>query len=149
MSVKEKYKAFAGVIVLAGVAAVAVYYSVFCQVTVLGEGTDLSIPPHGHLQYDFNEPSSFGGHATYGAFSSNNGATLYVMSATQFHNFTSGISTPVIYSSGQVTSATLDNGSKGSLATLYATGQYYFVFYNDAYSTTSVSITHAFTVNIC
>jgi hypothetical protein len=143
------YKPLAGAIVLAGILAVAVYYSVFCQVTVLGEGTVLSIPSKGHLQYGFNEPSSFGNHATYGAFSSNNGVTLYVMSAAQFNNFTSGISTPVVYSSGQVTSATLDNGSKGSLGLLRAPRHYYFVFYNDGYSTTSVTITHAFSVVTC
>jgi hypothetical protein len=143
------YKPLAGAIVLAGILAVAVYYSVFCQLTVLGEGTVLSIPSHGHFQYGFSEPSSFGSHATYGAFSSNNGVTLYVMSAAQFSNFTSGTSTPVIYSSGQVTSATLDNGRKGSLGLLRAPGQYYFVFYNDGDSTTSVTITHAFSVVTC
>jgi hypothetical protein len=145
----KSYKPLAGAIIFAGILAVAVYYSVFCAVTVLGEGTVLSIPSKGHLQYVFNEPSSFGSHATYGAFSSNNGVTLYVMSAAQFNNFTSGIPTPVIYSTGQVTSATLDNGSKGSLAYLHATGQYYFVFYNNGYSTTSVTITHAFSVVTC
>ncbi len=135
----------AGAIVLAGVLVVGVIYLLFCQVTVPGEGTVLSIPAHGHLQYGFNEPSSFGSHSTSGAFSSNNGVTLYVMSATQFDNFASGISTPVIYSSGHVTSATLAVYG-GSRANLPAPGQYYFVFYNDGYSTTSVTITHAFSV---
>jgi len=111
----KSYKPLAGAIALAGILAVAVYYSFFCQVTVLGEGTVLSIPSKGHLQYGFNEPSSFGNHATYGAFSSNNGVTLYVMSAAQFSNFTSGISAPVVYSSGQVRPPLSTMGARGRL----------------------------------
>lgn len=145
----KSYKPLVVVIVLAGIISFAVYFSVFCVVTVLGQGTVLSIPSKGHLQYGFNEPSSFGSHSTQGAFSSNNGVTLYVMSAAQFDSFSSGISTPVIYSSGHSTSADLDNGSGGSRAYLHATGQYYFVFYNDGYSTTSVTITRTFSVVTC
>ena len=145
----KSFKLLAVAIVLAGITALAIYYSVFCVVTVLGQGTVLSIFPHDHLEYGFNEPSSFGNHATYGAFTSNNGVTLYVMSAAQFNSFSSGISTPVIYSSGQATSGDLDNGSGGSRALLRATGQYYFVFFNDGSSTTSVTITRAFSVNTC
>jgi hypothetical protein len=73
------------------------------------------------------------------------------MSAAQFNNFTSRIATPVIYSTGQVNSAALSGGKNGgaSFDYLHAPGQYYFVFYNDGYSTTSVSITMALSVETC
>jgi hypothetical protein len=73
------------------------------------------------------------------------------MSAAQFNNFTSGVATLVIYSTGQVNSAALSGGKNGgaSFAYLHAPGQYYFVFYNDVYSRTSVSITMALSVETC
>jgi len=118
--------------------------------TVVSQGTVLSISSQQYLQYGFARPPNSEG-ATYGAFTSNNGVTLYVMSAAQYSNFTSRIATQVIYSTGQVNSASLSGGKSGgaSLAYLHAPGQYYFVFYDDGYSTTSVTITMALSVETC
>jgi len=131
-------------IVLAGLFGFIIFGLVFCQPkTVLAQGTVLTIPSRNHLQYDFTETSS-SPHATYGAFTASNGVTLYVMSAAQFNNFTStGNLSSFIYSTGQVTSASLSYGKNGgvSYAYLHAAGQYYIMFYNAGDSTTSVTIT--------
>ena len=140
-----------GAIILVGVVASIIFGLVFCQpITVLAQGSVLAIPSHRHLQYSFNETSS-SPHATYGAFTSDNGVTLYVMSAAEFNNFTEGKPTPVIYSTGEATSASLNYGKNGgnSYAYFNAAGQYFFVFYNAGDSTTSVTITSALSVEKC
>ncbi len=130
-----------------------IYVLVFCQpMTILAQGTVLSIPSHNHLQYGFTEPSSLSSHATYGGFTANNGVTLYVMSASQFNNFIStGNPSSFIYTTGQVFSASLSTGLRVPSSHLYlhGAGQHYFVFYNSGDSTTNVTITMALSVETC
>lgn len=141
----------AGVALAVVIAAIIVGLTICAPMTVVGQGTVLSIPSQHHIQYGFTRPPNSEG-ATYGEFTSDNGVTLYVMTASQFNSFNStGNPSSFIYSTGQVNSATLDYGKSGgsSYAYIKPPGQYYFMFYNTGSLTTTVTITRALSVETC
>ena len=121
-------------------------YTVCSPMTVVAQGTVLSISPQQHVQYGFTRPPNSEG-ATYGQFSSDHGVTLYVMTAAQFGNYLGGVPSSFIYSTGQVGSGSL--GGRASYAYIKPPGQYYFMFYNAGSLTTTVMVTNALQVETC
>ena len=132
------------------IVAVVLGLTVCSPMTVVAQGTVLSISPQQHAQYGFTRPPNSEG-ATYGQFSADHGVTLYVMTAAQFNNYLGGTPSSFIYNTGQVSSASLSGGKGGaaSFAYIKPPGQYYFTFYNAGSLTTTVTVTSALQVETC
>ncbi len=126
-------------------------FTICNPMTVVPQGTFLSISPQQHVQYGFARPPNSEG-ATYGQFTADKGATLIVMTSAQFDSFNvTGSPVSYIYSTGQVNSGGLGFSGKGGYSNAYIKppGQYYFVFYNAGSSTTTVTVTSALQVETC
>ena len=147
-----KYQKIIAIIGIPFIIIVIILALTVCNpMTVVTQGTVLSIQPQHHVQYGFTRPPNSEG-ATYGAFTTDNGVTLYVMTASQFNNFTpTGDPSSFVYSTGQVTSGSLNFGKNGgnSYAYIKPPGQYYFMFYNAGTLTSTVTVTNALQVETC